>query len=117
MRYTDEVMRNSRYIHVNLGKVPGEGKVRLKSADVVRNSPDLAIVNVEVDGERKGLRFDMGKQRFFDSLGSEQLDESVALLKKPLTAKLTAARNRALKRSMGQIGRGKTPRHSIFGRR
>lgn len=82
------------YIDVRLGDVPSKDGVTLKSAKVVRSSPDLAIVKVEVAGKNQGLRFDTGKQVFFDSLGDAKLDRAVDSLRGPLTARLVKARQR-----------------------
>ena len=84
---------SSPYIHVKLDVAKGD--VHMKSVDIVRTSPDLAIVNVEVAGKAKGLRFDVGKQAFFDSLGSRKLDKAVADLKEPLTVGIASAKRKS----------------------
>lgn len=87
-------MADSSFIHVNLGSVPRKKGLEVKSADVVRVSPDLAIINFEVDGAPEGVRFDLAKQIFLDSLGSKRLDTAVEALKEPITVKIEMAKKR-----------------------
>jgi len=85
-------MAESHFIHVILRGVPAKRGVRAKSADIVRISPDLAMVNLDVAGEPETVRIDLAKQVFLDSLGNERLDAALEELRGPITGKILRAK-------------------------
>lgn len=85
-------MAESNFIHVRLRGIPAKKGVRAKSADIVRISPDLAMVNLEVAGESETVRIDLAKQVFLDSLGSKRLDAALEELKGPISGQILRAK-------------------------
>lgn len=97
-------MAGPHAIHVDLQSIPvheEEGfRIRLDSAELRDLTPALATVNVEVNGKREGLRFDLAKQVFLDSLGDERLDAAISELRGPISTEIELARERRHRREL-----------------
>ncbi len=105
-------MAQSNFIHVDLRAVPRKGDIRAKSADVVRISPDMAMINLNVRGEPETVRFDLAKQVFLDSLGSKKLDLALEELRGPITVRIGAAKAKTFQAGRSTRSRRFAPKRS-----